>query len=346
MTMLHEQRSFWYSAASSVPPKVRELFDFGCTAYACTSIRSLRAGARAVSGAWQSAACKAWRVSRNQRLLRWFPSLLPRLNPLSAADIVAADFSDFGNGFQVLLFAKQTRQGRALPLYFEVLRYPVREASQNLFVTAAIERFAATVGCEPILVFDRGFACPAIIHFLEAYQWRFVIRVKGGKHVQSRNGRMVAARTMERNDARVRVYGHTLRLITSDRKDRLAEPWYLVTNDTWSSREEIIDRYYHRFEIEEFFRDAKRLLGLEWITFKKAESLSVILWFVILGVWCLWHLAHLLTDAEEAERLTLRLSRVRYVFEKLQVRTLAPPSPPLRFAIPWSKYGLKYASKM
>jgi hypothetical protein len=38
---------------------------------------------------------------------------------------VAVDFSDFGNGFQVLMFAKQTRKGRALPLYFEILRYPI-----------------------------------------------------------------------------------------------------------------------------------------------------------------------------------------------------------------------------
>jgi N12 class adenine-specific DNA methylase len=38
---------------------------------------------------------------------------------------VAVDFSDFGNGFQVLMFAEQTRKGRAQPLYFEILRYPI-----------------------------------------------------------------------------------------------------------------------------------------------------------------------------------------------------------------------------
>jgi hypothetical protein len=46
-----------------------------------------------------------------------------------------------------------------------------------------------------------------------------------------------------------------------------------------------VKRYYHRFEIEEFFRDAKRLLGLEYVNFRKEESFSTALWFVMTGMW-------------------------------------------------------------
>ena len=93
------------------------------------------------------------------------------------------------------------------------------------------------------------------------------------------------------------------------------EPWYLITNDRRSSRKKIIDRYYHRFEIEEFFRDAKRLLGLEYVHPKQVRSLSIILWFLCLG---LWFVERLTEGSEETEkRNRYRLSRTRYVFESL-----------------------------
>ena len=119
------------------------------------------------------------------------------------------------------------------------------------------------------------------------------------------------------SDARVAVYGASLRLVVSDHKDGMTEPWYLVTNDFLSSRNQIIDIYYHRFEIEEFFRDAKRLLGLEAVFFKTERSLAIVLWFLILGTWCLWRLEMKLDAIHERERQKMKLSRIRYLFERL-----------------------------
>lgn len=318
MNIIQKKWEFLYSTAAHVPPQAKKLYMFGLAALTTRSIASLRANARLLPLNWNTAKSKAYRLTTNNKLVPYFLKLLVHCALVRPDDTVAVDFSDFGNGMQVLLFAKQTGKGRATPLYFEVLRYPIPKDSQNLFVIAAIERFAAALGCKPMLVFDRGFACPSIIQFLNAQRYSFVIRIKGGKHMQARNGRIIAVRTMRRNDARMRAYGQSLRLVVSDRPKHGAEPWYLVTNNHSLSRTAIIDRYYHRFEIEEFFRDAKRLLGLAWMRCNTAHTLSVVLWFVLLGVWCLAHLESLLREHHENERKAMRLSRTRFLFERIQ----------------------------
>lgn len=323
MNIIQKKWEFLHSTLVLVPPQAKKLYVFGFATLCVRSIHSLRANARLLSLNWHTAKSKTYRLTKNEKLLRFFPELLANLALVTEEDNIAVDFSDFGNGLQVLLFAKQTNQGRALPLYFEVLRYPIQKDSQNLFVIAAIEHLTGILGFKPTLVFDRGFACPAIVQFLKAHQYLFVIRIKGGKHIQSRNGAVGAARSLCRNDALVQVYGHTLRLVASDRKDGMAEPWYLVTNDCALSREHIIDIYYHRFEIEEFFRDAKRLLGLEWVYFKTAQTLAVVLWFVILGIWCLVYLETLLQERWGKERQAMRLSHTRFLCERIQAACFA-----------------------
>lgn len=122
-----------------------------------------------------------------------------------------------------------------------------------------------------------------------------------------------------------------LRLVTSGRPSKNDEPWYLVTNNLDASQEQIIDMYYHRFEIEEFFRDAKRLLGLEYINFKTEHTLSSVLWFVILTTWFLWEVEELLTQQDHQARNAMDLSIVRYCLEQLNKQILRAAE--LQFAI-------------
>ena len=117
------------------------------------------------------------------------------------------------------------------------------------------------------------------------------------------------------------AYGKNLRMVISDKLEDTPEPWYLITNDFNAGREKIIDQYYHRFEIEEFFRDAKRLLGLEYVNFQKKKSLAVILWFVILGIWFLWTLKE--TEDDKVKRNKMQLSKVRYFLEKMKAEIFA-----------------------
>jgi hypothetical protein len=120
-----------------------------------------------------------------------------------------------------------------------------------------------------------------------------------------------------KKDMTVSMYFKRLRLIISDQSEDMKEPWYLITNDFKSSRRKIVDEYYHRFEIEEFFRDAKRLLNLEHVRHQKELSLKTSLWFTILGIWFFQSLEDQMDENDERSREMLHLSRTRYFFEKI-----------------------------
>jgi hypothetical protein len=319
MNIIKEKWLFLNTTLGYVPKQIQKLHQFGLHILVDQPVMSLRSNARLTALPWATAKSKAWRLTKNRRFISVFEAITPAFTLVSANDAIAVDFSDFGSNLQVLMFAKQTRNGRATPLYFEVLKYPISENSQNTFIIATIEKFESLFGCKPTLVFDRGFACPSIIRFLEEYQWNFIVRVKGGKHfINPETDVAFAARHATKQDQKVFVYEKELRLIVSDETEEGIDPWYLATNDMTSSREDIINRYYHRFEIEELFRDAKRLLGLEWVSWKSETSLAVTLWFVILGVWCLRHIMGLLDGLAKKAREKMELSETRYVFELLR----------------------------
>lgn len=318
MNIIAKRRDFFHTLSPHLPTKLIHLFTFGYETLVAKEIVSTRTNARQSGHNRHTAKSKMYRLLKNKRLLTYLPTLVRQLQLVTETDVVAVDFSDFGNGYQVLMFAKQTKHGRALPLYLEILEYPIEKDSQNLFVMAAIERFYAITGCTPTLVFDRGFACPSIIDYLAQNGHQFIIRIKKRKKLATRTtGRIVVAEEHARNDISVTGYGHILRLIRSDKPQNDNDPWYLITNDTDNTRDEIISRYYHRFEIEEFFRDAKRLLRLEWVHCKTGQSLSILLWFALITVWLFVVVSETLTDEHETERKQWRLSQFRYVMELL-----------------------------
>jgi len=319
MNIVKQKWIFLNSTLKHVSPQVMHLYQFGLETLAARSIVSFRANARLLSLNWNTAKSKIYRLSANMKIPAIFITILKTFALVGEKDVVAVDFSDFGNGLQVLMFAKQTKKGRATPLYFEILRYPIERGSQNLFIIQAIENFANIIGCKPKLVFDRGFACPAIIQFMAQNGYVFIIRIKKKKSTYDiRSKRKVLALNKRKDDSTVLIYGIKLRLIVSDMLPEMSEPWYLVTNDMKSSRKKIIDRYYHRFEIEEFFRDAKRLIGLENLNVNRPLSLSIALWFTILGMWFLNHTDEEMDENDQKAREAMELSGIRYAYEKLQ----------------------------
>lgn len=319
MNIIHETWRFLHATEHCAPLQLKHLYRFGCATLAARPIVSLRANARLAGITWPTAKSKMWRLAKNARMPGIFPALLVHLALVAPDDVIAVDFSDFGNGFQVLMCAKQTGKGRTIPVYFEILRYPVQRGAQNLFVRHAIQRLIRILGFAPHFVFDRGFACPAIVQFLLQNQYPFTLRVKKGKlFADAMTGMRFAAREYQGADLRVRAYDGNLRLVVSDLPADAKERWYLVTNDMTVSCDGALARYEKRFEIEEFFRDAKRLLGMEGVRCHTANGLAVALWFVILGTWALWHLDALLRERHERERTRMQLSRIRYLVESLQ----------------------------
>lgn len=291
MDIVTSSCTFLQQCADQINPQIRKRFEFGFKAISLQGVESLNSAARCVVPNVHTAESKMYRLLKTERFLTLFPSLITHLELVKKDDRINIDFSTFDEK-QVLMFAKQTEDGRALPLYFETIIYPIDEGSQNIFIIEAIKHFRALIGnCTASLVFDRGFAIPSLIEFLAQESAVFYIRIKAGKQVEDPDTHLVdACRTLSEGAHTVSVYGLKLRVIVTPAPENGSEPWYIVTNDFNSTTEKIQDIYYHRFEIEEFFKDTKHPFGLACIHFKKLRSFHIVLWFVILGTWLCWSL--------------------------------------------------------
>lgn len=182
----------------------------------------------------------------------------------------------------------------------------------------ALQDLADRLGFWPKLVFDRGFGNESIVEHLSAEGATFYIRLKGGNYVGCDN-QVTRIQNLRENDACVRVFGMTLRVIRSPRSRRAPEPWYILTNDLTSSRAKIVRIYYHRFEIEETFKDTKHLFELHQLSFTRPTSLKVVLWLVFLGIALLYAVTK---PARRRHKGTTnakkRISWLRQAYEQLQ----------------------------
>lgn len=311
-----------------IPLRHRPLFSFGIKALTLQNFVSLNSNARRVVANRSTAESKIFRLVSNQKILGHFTVLLNRLGLVKLTETVNVDFSSFG-GFEILTFAKQTRLGRALPLFFNTIRYPVAEHSQTIFVINQIKAFKDLLGFCPGLVFDRGFESPYIVPFLVGERITFYLRLKKDKHVVCR-GKEIPLRNLPwyEKDCLVSLYGQDLRMVVSEKlsekknSDGNEESWYILTNDFVSTREQMIAKYYFRFEIEETFKDLKHINNLKnFFAIKKSQTLKILLWFCILAIW----LAFLLPVLQEylinriKQKKRKKLSVIRYLFEQIEL---------------------------
>ena len=291
MDIVRASAQFLQTVTPVFPRKVRRLLTFGYQSLSLQRIQSVNSNARSVTPNRKTAESKAYRLARSRLLRAAFPKVIAQLGLVQAGDSICVDFSDFGI-VQVLMFAKQTKAGRALPIWFKVLPYGwTKGTSQNTFVNQAIGEFMRAVGCSVTLVFDRGFAAPTIVEYLCSQHILFVVRIKADKRILGRKGG-TKAKLLPAGLHPVWVYGNRLNLAVTPEpvvkprtEGKTTEPWYLLTNDLTLDAAQVTAIYYHRFEIEEVFKDAKHLFGLETRQFKLPERLTTVLWFVCLGFW-------------------------------------------------------------
>lgn len=290
----------------AVPTKWWPQLSFGLEAFALRPFQSAGSNARSVVDNTDTARSKVYRLLKNDKLATNFGTVFDQLGLVRPGSYVNIDHSDF-DGLTALVGAIQTRNGRAIPCMVETtyalrlpaegsangtprwdtLRQDMQFARERQSFTGhtidALQALADRLGFWPKLVFDRGFGNESIVEHLQAEGATFYIRLKGGNFVEC-DGQTTRIAELKEKDTTVTLFGMTLRVVRSPKGRRAPEPWYILTNDLGGSRNKVVKIYYHRFEIEETFKDTKHLFELRHLKFMRPTSLKVILWLVFLGI--------------------------------------------------------------
>lgn len=289
-----------------VKPQQLKLFSFGIQALSLTAYTSLGSNARQIITNIHTAGSKIYRLVSNKTMLKNFHKILIASELVTGDSLINVDFSTFC-GFQALVFAVQTGKGRALPVWNNSLTYPIEKpGSQNIFVLDEIKQFGETLSFFPRFVFDRGFWIPCVMKFLLERKIIFYLRIKQGQHLEwvqgkrGKRGKRKKRKTRtafligtETKDAHIRLFGSKMRLIVSPppgpqankKKKQNTERWYILTNDMDSTRENILQIYNTRFEIEETFKDMKHIEQLKVFHIKTIKTFTILLWFATLTFW-------------------------------------------------------------
>ena len=309
-----------------IPKKHHPLFIFGLQAFTVNSFVSLASNARQVVENVHTASSKVFRLTSKQTLLDEVQAAVGQLSLVNKQSIVNVDFSSFC-GFETLALAVQTNLGRAIPVWIDCIRYPIKSAgSQNLFIIETLKEFGKTLRFYPSLVFDRGFMIPTLVEFLVLNQIRFYLRIKASQLCELdgtwKSAKQIGTKT---KDVVTTAYGTNLRLVVSPPppqeksvlKQSPKERWYILTNDFESARIQVLRIYRCRFEIEETFKDIKHIADLKKFFLKHTRSFKVLLWLVMVGFWLAWWSRTLTASIKKVHPKKLR-SWFRVWWEEVQ----------------------------
>ena len=321
----------------TVPKKWLPQLRFGIQSFSLQTFQSATGNARRVITNPNTAARKSERLLANKKLADHLGIVFDSLHLVKPGSFVNVDHSDM-NGLTALVGATQTRNGRAVPCFVEttysdrlsaredaprrrkLLRMARTEARAFQSFTGhtidALQDFHDRLGFWPRLVFDRGFGNESIVTHLAAEGCLFYIRLKSGRFAEY-DGQRTEVKQLKDKDTTIRLYGLTLRVIRSPKSRRATEPWYILTNDMTSSRTKIVRIYYHRFEIEESFKDLKHILEFRRTRLNKPNSLKVILWLMFLGIALLYKVTKP-SKQDQHPNPKKRISWIRRALEQLQ----------------------------
>jgi Transposase DDE domain len=284
---------------SLIKPKHQQMFSFGLQALTLTPYESLGSNARLVVENLSTASSKIYRLVSSKTLLVNFHRLVRESGLVKKTSLVNIDFSTFC-GFQALCFGVQTGEGRALPVWNASITYPIKfVGSQNIFVLEQLKAFGACLGFYPGFVFDRGFWIPCVMKFLLRNNIMFYLRIKKGQQLyQIDKGKRQKAVIIGKytKDATITLFGYKLRLVvsppppkqTDPKKKQNTERWYILTNDLETNKDDVLEIYDTRFEIEETFKDHKHIQKLKILRIRKIETFTILLWFASLAQWLAW----------------------------------------------------------
>jgi hypothetical protein len=147
----------------------------------------------------------------------------------------------------------------------------------------------------PVVVADRGIACPTFIHLVEKHGWDYLVRVTSDVTMrgpdQPRRVLHLGQLLKEPGGPALhltgwifqkkRVWAHALAIWQRGHQ----EPWLLVSNLDLSER--LAELYARRMQVEALFRDAKSG-GFAWEVSRvlRAERAQRLLLGIMLAIWC------------------------------------------------------------
>ena len=336
--IVQDIRSIVYKKLNpKVPRRWVHQFDFGLKAYSLKSFTSANGNARMVYPNPATAGTKCDRLLANQGLADKFGGIFDALGLIRENSFVNIDHTDM-NGLMALVGALQTKKGRAIPCFIETTYSPslpsfpeaparkkmLREyykkekidQSPTEHTIESLKNFHDRLEFWPSLVFDRGFGNSSIVNYLSREGATFYIRVKKGRFVGFDNER-TKIQDLYGKDVEVSLFNLKLRVIRSPKTSKHPEPWYILTNDFKSTRERIVKIYYHRFEIEETFKDIKHIFEFKRTRLNKPNSLKVLLWLISIGIALLYLISR--KKGGHHSHKKKKLSWLRESYEELQL---------------------------
>lgn len=291
-----------------------------------------------------SALTRLYRLLHNPRFqedrltARFLQLLGRRPKPL----LLAVDWTEWTRRRRCLVAAAAVDR-RALPVAVTVAPACSPLPSQNRVEEAFLERLLASLqayGLKAVLVFDRGFARPSLMRFLQeragsALGWVIrlprhlgVVREAGAPSVPLARWPLPPGQAVDlgwvelgsRPAVRVRVVGVWAR--------GRREPWWLATNLSWPVAR-VAAVYDRRMAIEQMLRDVKggRFgMGLKWVQVRRPDALQR-LWLLVglaLWVWLAWGAA---AARQRWLRWRVRFSLVRVGRLMVHREPMQPPGP-------------------
>lgn len=184
--------------------------------------------------------------------------------------ILALDWTEFDSDAQsTLAVYVVTTHGRATPLAWKTVpKASLADGGRTEAEHAMIDRVAQAISPEVAitLLADRGFGDQKLYAALNLLGWEFVIRFRGGIHVEYDGVTKPASEWLPTTGRATKLANVC---VTEDKTaigavvvihdKRMAEPWHLATSLSDKAASFIVKLYGRRFTIEETFRDQKDL---------------------------------------------------------------------------------------
>ncbi len=326
-----------------VPTRLHERFSEGIASFGLSEFTSLNTSGRLLRSNPETGKQRIYRLGRDRRMIQITRQIIiQHFLPKAGLLHMSLDHSQFGP-FYIAILALSVGKGRSIPVWLEVqkrdgkLLVPLMKALGILF-----GYMDQSDRQRIILTMDRWFASPQLFGFLDSYHIGFICRVKSDLPVMVLWDpyHPVVTGQISHEETSVTYADMELRFVRSEWHEGMkqAEPWFLLTNIPGErlSRQQVLNYYAKRFEIEEFFKDIKWIQRYEWHQIKKAAVMHVVLSFAFLGWWLLYDCLAAVVAASRHRNLRRqrdRLSWFRSCWEALQ-RDLRQPLLDLRLGGP------------